>query len=159
MKATKKNSHPSLHKTIVIASDHAGYDLKSFLSSELKNLGFTIIDVGCNDAKISVDYPDFAYKLCQKIIANKAESGILICGSGVGMSIAANRYTKIRAALCASIKSARLSRHHNNANVLCLGARVVKNHQALKIVNAFIKCQFEAGRHEKRVAKLSNLDA
>ncbi len=137
---------------ILIASDHGGFELKEFLIKELTNLNFSIIDLGCNNSKDSVDYPDFAKKLCKKL---KNEIGILICGSGIGISIAANRFSNIRAALCQSVKLAALSRMHNDANVLCLGARIISQKTALNITKKFLNTKFEGGRHEKRVAKLS----
>lgn len=137
---------------ILIASDHAGFPLKKFLIEQLTELGFKAIDLGCDSAEKSVDYPDYAQKLCKKL---DAEFGILICGSGIGISIAANRFKHIRAALCHNAKSAKLARAHNDANVLCLGARVVKNKTALSIAKAFLSSKFEGARHERRVAKLS----
>lgn len=137
---------------ILIASDHAGFELKEFLIKELTNLNLSIIDLGCSDSKDSVDYPDFAKKLSKKL---KNEFGILICGSGIGISIAANRFPHIRAALCHNTKLAKLSREHNNANVLCLGARIISNKTALNITKKFLNTKFEGGRHEKRVSKLS----
>jgi ribose 5-phosphate isomerase B len=142
----------STTEKILIASDHAGFELKSFLILELKKLGFSIFDLGCNSKEKSVDYPDYAQILCKKITT---EFGILICGTGIGISIAANRFKHIRAALCHNIKSAKLSRAHNNANVLCLGARVLKNNAALNITKTFLTSKFEDGRHVTRVTKLS----
>ena len=140
---------------ILIASDHAGFNLKEFLITELKKAGFAPIDLGCDSAEKSVDYPDFAQKLAKKIIAKKAKFGILVCGSGVGISIAANRFKEVRAALCANAKVAKLSRLHNDANVICLGARLTAPSAALNAVKVFLKTEFEGGRHERRVAKLS----
>jgi len=137
---------------ILIASDHAGFSLKKFLSAELSKLGFKLTDLGCNSAEKSVDYPDFAHKLGIKL---KNEFGILICGSGIGISIAANRHKNVRAALCHNAKVAKLARLHNDANVLCLGARAIKEKSALAITKAFLSSQFEGGRHERRVAKIN----
>lgn len=145
----KKN--PAVSK-ILISSDHAGFFLKEFLIDELVKLGFSLVDLGTNSPQKSVDYPDFAQKLSKKL---KTEKGILICGSGIGISIAANRFKHIRAALCHDVESAKLSRAHNDANVLCLGARVVTNKLALSIAKAFLKSEFEGERHERRVKKLS----
>jgi len=139
-------------KKVFIASDHAGFLLKEFLIGELTELGYKLVDLGCNSAEKSVDYPDYAQKLGKKITT---EFGILICGSGVGVSIAANRFKNLRVALCHNVKVARLSRQHNDANVLCLGARFLKNKSALAIAQAFLASKFEGGRHEVRVAKLS----
>jgi ribose 5-phosphate isomerase B len=143
-------NHLSL-KNIYIASDHAGFDHKTFLVDHLSQLGFKVIDLGCNSAEKSVDYPDYAEKLCQKI---GDDFGILVCGSGVGISIAANRFKNVRAALCHSVKVAKLSRLHNDANVLCLGARIKNEASSFAIAKTFLKTKFEGGRHEKRVAKL-----
>ena len=145
---SEKNS-----KKILIASDHAGFVLKQFLIAELAALGFKAVDLGCNSAEKSVDYPDYAQKLCKKI--TEKELGILICGSGVGISIAANRCKNIRAALCHNAAIAKLARAHNDANVLCLGARIISEKIALATVKAFLKTDFEEGRHDRRVAKLS----
>lgn len=141
---------------ILIASDHAGFNLKNFLITELTKSGFRLIDLGCDSAEKSVDYPDYAQKLSKKIIAKKAQFGILICGSGVGISIAANRFKEIRAALCANAKIAKLSRLHNDANVICLGARFTAPSSALKATKVFLKTEFAGERHQARVAKLSN---
>ena len=147
----KKSPAPKIY----IASDHAGFALKKFLITESKKNKFQLIDLGCDSAEKSVDYPDYAQKLCKKIKKNSADFGILICGSGIGISIAANRFKHIRAALCHSAKSAKLSRAHNDANILCLGARVVKNSSALSILKAFFTSKFEGERHARRVTKLS----
>jgi ribose 5-phosphate isomerase B len=141
----------SAQKKIFISSDHAGFALKKFLTEELLKLGYVPVDLGCNSPDKSVDYPDYATKLCKKL---GNQFGILICGSGVGISIAANRYKKIRAALCHNTKIAKLSRMHNDANVLCLGARFTKEKLALAITKAFLTTKFEGGRHEARVVKL-----
>ena len=137
---------------IFIAADHAGFSLKKFLIEELVKLGVKPVDLGCDSAEKSVDYPDYAQRLCKKL---KTEFGILICGSGIGISIAANRFKHIRAALCHNVKSVKLARAHNDANVLCLGARVIKNKAALSIVKAFLTSELEGARHERRIAKLS----
>ncbi len=140
---------------IYIASDHAGFSLKKNLIEKLQEAGFQIFDLGCHSAEISVDYPDYANALCSKIKKKSQIFGILICGSGVGISIAANRFKHVRAALCRDVKSAKLARAHNDANAVCLGARAVKDKLALSIVKAFLTSKFEGGRHEARVAKLS----
>ena len=140
---------------ILIASDHAGFFLKQLLIEKLSATGFTFEDLGCNSAEKSVDYPDYAQKLAKKITDKKAQFGILICGSGVGISIAANRFPAVRAALCTNAKTAKLSRQHNNANVLCLGARLISETTALAAAKAFLTTEFEGERHERRVAKLS----
>ena len=151
-KNTKKNL-PKNHFQVYLASDHAGFALKKFLIEIIIKLGFDSIDLGCDSAEKSVDYPDYAQKLCKKI--TKKNNGILICGSGIGISIAANRFKNIRAALCHDVKSAKASRAHNDANVLCLGARVITNKMALAIVKAFFSTEFEGERHAARIKKLS----
>ncbi|MBU6141246.1 MAG: ribose 5-phosphate isomerase B [Proteobacteria bacterium] len=142
----------NLAQKVLIASDHAGFSLKKIIISELNGLGIATFDLGCNSTEESVDYPDFAHELSKKL---KNEFGILICGSGIGISIAANRHKNVRAALCHNIKCAKLARLHNNANVICLGARLVKEKPALAIVKAFLNTKFEGGRHERRVAKIN----
>jgi ribose 5-phosphate isomerase B len=140
-------------KKIYIASDHAGYNLKNFIKKKLHRK-FKIIDLGANSNKISVNYPDYAHKLCKKVSSNDEFKGILVCGSGIGMSMAANRHKKIRAALCNTLISAKLSRLHNNANVITLGERVIKKNTAEKCVNIFLTTEFEGGRHLKRIKKI-----
>jgi RpiB/LacA/LacB family sugar-phosphate isomerase len=151
----QKNNPKEPSKKILIASDHAGFDLKKFLISELEKMQFLVEDLGCDSAEKSVDYPDYAQKLCKKITSKNQLRGILICGSGIGISIAANRFKNIRAALCNDVKSTKLSRAHNNANVICLGARLTTKKTALAIVKAFFSTDFEGARHEARIAKLS----
>lgn len=143
-----------LTKKIFIASDHAGFDLKKVLISELSDLGIEAVDLGCDSATISVDYPDYAQKLAKKVKTD-SDFGILICGSGIGISIAANRFDHIRCALCHNVKSVKLARAHNNANVIALGARFIKSKNALAMIKAFLTTEFEDGRHRKRVEKLS----
>jgi len=141
-------------KKIFIASDHAGFDLKQTLIQELAKLKISAVDLGCDCTGKSVDYPDFAQKLSKKIKEN-SDFGILVCGSGIGISIAANRFKHIRAALCHNTKSAKLSRAHNDANVICLGARMITPKTAIQAVKTFLNTEFENGRHGKRVKKLS----
>ncbi|AJD52121.1 MULTISPECIES: ribose 5-phosphate isomerase B [Thalassospira] len=143
-------------KTIAIAADHGGVELKSQIIKSLAGNGWEVLDLG-TDGSTSVDYPDYAKAVAKSIIDGKAERGILVCGSGIGMSIAANRYPQIRAALVHDRLSAELCRQHNNANVLCLGARLLGDATALDCVNAFMMTEFEGGRHERRVEKLSSL--
>ncbi len=138
---------------IAIGSDHGGYDLKRLIVSYLKDQGGEVVDVGCHSLE-SVDYPDFAELVCEQVQSGTCPGGILICGTGIGMSIAANRYRDIRAALCHEAYTARMSREHNNANVLCIGARVVGQEVALDIVRAWISTEFAGGRHQVRLAKL-----
>ena len=141
-----------LAKKIYIASDHAGFELKEYLINSFKKNNIEIIDLGCNSAKDSVDYPDYANKLCEKITENNF--GILICGTGIGISISANRHKKIRAALCYNKTIAELSRSHNDANVICLGARMLKKKYALAICKTFFTQKFDGQRHVARVEKL-----
>ena len=140
-------------KKLYIASDHAGFILKEFVKKKLsKKIKFD--DQGPHSDEISVNYPDFAHKLCKKVSKNSSNIGILICGSGMGMAMAANRHKKIRAALCYSVKNTKLSRLHNNANVITLGARLINKNTAMKCINTFLKTKFEGGRHLKRVKKI-----
>ena len=141
-------------KTLAIASDHGGAELKSAIIELLKDRGVEVSDLGTNGSA-SVDYPDFAQAVAKSIIDGSAEAGILVCGSGIGMSIAANRFPQVRAALVHDRLSAELCRQHNNANVLCLGARLLGEATALDCVDAFISTEFEGGRHEGRIAKMS----
>ena len=139
-------------RTIFISSDHAGYDLKEHIKKKFSNKIF-FKDIGPNNSKNSVSYSEYAHKLCKKI-TTKNDIGILVCGSGLGMSMAANKHKKIRAALCYSPKSAELSRLHNNANVITLGARLINKNIAFKCIEVFLKTKFEGGRHIKRVNKI-----
>ena len=140
-------------KTIFISSDHAGFNLKEQIKKNfLKKYKFQ--DLGPNNSMISVNYPDYAHKLCKKVSKSSSNMGILVCGSGIGMSMAANRHKKIRAAVCYSLKNTKLSRLHNNANIITLGSRLIKKNTALKCVEIFINTKFEGGRHKKRVKKI-----
>lgn len=138
---------------IYIASDHAGYEAKIQVKSILENMGVLVIDLGTDNAKNSVDYPDFAALVANSIKSND-EFGVLICGSGIGISIAANRFSHIRCALGHNATIARLSREHNDANVLCFGARVVGAEMIKDMVEVFFTTEFSGGRHQKRVEKL-----
>jgi ribose 5-phosphate isomerase B len=138
---------------ILLASDHAGFALKGALKDALAARGLAVLDLGPNNDD-SIDYPDMAEMLVQAFRAGKGDRGVLICGTGIGIGIAANRYPDIRAATCQDATSARLARAHNDANVLCLGARIVGPQVALDCVDAFLKTPFEGGRHQRRVAKL-----
>ena len=140
-------------KKIFISSDHAGYNLKEQIKKKFSKR-YKFQDLGTNNSKISVNYPDYAHKLCKKVGNNHKNMGILVCGSGIGMSMAANRHKKIRAAVCYSIKSTKLSRLHNNANIITLGARLTKKKIAFKCIEVFINTKFEGGRHKKRVIKI-----
>lgn len=138
---------------VYIASDHAGYEAKIQVKSILENMGVLVIDLGTDNAKNSVDYPDFAALVANSIKSND-EFGVLICGSGIGISIAANRFSHIRCALGHNATIARLSREHNDANVLCFGARVVGAEIIKDMVEVFFTTEFSGGRHQKRVEKL-----
>ena len=138
---------------IAIASDHAAVELKATIKDMLTQAGYVAVDLGPFNAD-SVDYPDFAHKLCDAMAAGDATMGILMCGSGIGMSIAANRHKGIRAALCQNGYEATLARQHNNANVLCMGARLIGVDMAKDCVRHFVNTPFEGGRHLTRVAKL-----
>ena len=140
-------------ETIAIASDHAGFDLKAQLKQELVAMGFEALDLG-PDSTASVDYPDFADRLAAALKDGQAKRGVLICGTGIGISMAANRHRHIRAALVHDVTGARLTRQHNNANVLCLGARLIGADVAKDCLKVFLTTDFEGGRHENRVAKL-----
>ena len=140
-------------KRVVLASDHAGFKLKEVIKKFLIKKRKKILDLGTKNTN-PVDYSDFAHLLSKKIKKNSNQFGILICGSGIGMDMAANRHKNIRAALCYDTKSTKLSRQHNNANVMTLGARLIKKKVALKCVGIFIKTDFKGGRHLRRVNKI-----
>jgi ribose 5-phosphate isomerase B len=137
-------------ETILIGSDHAGFSLKNFLKEVMEQDGLQVVDVGCA-ADISCDYPDYARLLCERIQSGEAPRGILICGTGLGMSMAANRFKGIRAALCANEYQARMSRAHNDANVLIIGGRVTGAELALSILRTWLETSFEGGRHQRRI--------
>jgi ribose 5-phosphate isomerase B len=139
---------------IAIGCDHGGIDLKELLLPLLESLDCQINDLGCYSNE-SVDYPDFAKAVCQEVLNGNSEKGILICGTGIGMSMAANRYKGIRAALCHDIFSARMSREHNDANVLCLGARVTGSGLAAELVKEWINTEFAGSRHLRRIEMFS----
>jgi ribose 5-phosphate isomerase B len=142
-----------MSETIAIASDHAGYELKAVLASVLEELGYQVLDLGA-DGREPVDYPDMANALARAMKDDRIGRGVLICGSGIGISIAANRHPGIRAALCHDALSARLARQHNDANVLALGARLIGADVAKDCLAVFLNTPFEGGRHAPRVAKL-----
>ncbi len=142
-------------ETIAIASDHAGFELKNEIKDDLMGRGFTVLDLGA-DSLESVDYPDFGYALAGAMKEGKAKRGVLVCGSGIGISIAANRHPEIRAALVHDALGARMSRLHNDANVICFGGRMVGPDVALDCLKIFLETEFEGGRHSHRVDKLSD---
>ena len=143
----------SLFKKVCIASDHAGYKLKDHIKEFLINNNISIIDLGPMNNR-SVDYPDYAKKVSFRIKSKRSDVGILVCGSGTGMAISANKTKKIRAAVCYNLRSTRLSRQHNNANIIAIGSRLTKRNVALKLVSAFLATKFEGGRHLRRVKKI-----
>ncbi|AHF61404.1 hypothetical protein P344_06140 [Spiroplasma mirum ATCC 29335] len=140
---------------IAIGNDHTGVEMKNAIVEYLEDNGYEVINIG-TDTPESVDYPDYGFKVGELVVNKTADLGIVICGTGVGISIAANKVKGIRAALCNETTVAKLVREHNNANVLALGARLLANHKALWIVQEFLDTQFDAGRHAKRVTKLDN---
>lgn len=142
-----------MQNTIALASDHGGVDLKSILKKILEGQGMTVLDLGTNDTN-SVDYPDFGAALARAILDGKAARGVVICGTGIGISIAVNRHPGVRAALCHDATTARLAREHNDANVLALGARVIGEEVAKECLSVFLNTPFAGGRHAPRVAKL-----
>ncbi len=150
MSNTKLNQ---LFKTVCIASDHAGFKLKEEIKNHLVDKKVSIFDIGPYSDE-SVDYPDFAKKLAKRVKLKKSEVGILVCGSGTGMAISANKIKTIRAAVCYNLKSTRLSRQHNNANIIALGSRLINKKLSLKLVEIFLKTKFEGGRHLRRVKKI-----
>tara|TARA_Y100001936_G_scaffold249646_1_gene300503 strand:- start:1349 stop:1771 length:423 start_codon:yes stop_codon:yes gene_type:complete len=139
-------------KKIFIASDHAGFNLKESIKKKYSK-NYELLDLGPNTSTKSVNYPFYAHKLSLKI-NNKNNVGILVCGSGMGMAITANKHKNIRAALCYSVKNAKLSRLHNDANVITLGERLISKNLAFKCINAFLNTKFEGGRHLKRIKKI-----
>ncbi|HUP18432.1 MAG TPA: ribose 5-phosphate isomerase B [Gemmatimonadota bacterium] len=140
-------------RTVLLAADHAGFDLKEDLEAHLRDLGWEPLDLGPESAE-STDYPDWAHRLAAEIGAGRAARGVLVCGSGTGMSIAANRHSGVRAANCLDEEMAALAREHNDVNVLCLGSRMVDPAGAKRILWTFLETPFGGGRHERRVRKI-----
>ena len=140
-------------KKIFISSDHAGFKLKETIKMYLERKKYKYFDLGPENDN-SVDYPDFAHKVAKKVKLNKNNVGILVCGSGTGMNIAANKHKNVRAAQCFNLKSTKLSRLHNDANIITLGGRLISKKNALKYLNIFLKTKFEGGRHKKRIRKI-----
>ena len=143
-------------KKIAIGCDHAGYNLKTIISEFLTSRQYNVLNKGTNSTD-SVDYPDYAQAVAKSVSANEADLGILICGSGIGVSIVANKFKNCRAALCLNVEMAELSRLHNNANILCFGERLVNKDEAILIVEKWLDTNFEGGRHERRVNKIHDL--
>ena len=140
-------------KNIFISSDHAGYTLKEYIKKNFIKKKIKLFDLGPNSNN-SVDYPLYAHRLSKKVAKSSKNVGILVCGSGTGMSITANKHKKIRAAQCYSLKSTKLSRMHNNANIITLGSRLISRKNALLFINTFLKTKFDGGRHQKRINKI-----
>ncbi len=142
-----------LFKKISLASDHAGYILKEIIKKKLLKKKIKVFDLGPN-TKDSVDYPEYAKKVARNVSSKKSNIGILVCGSGIGMAMSANKFRKIRAAVCYNSTSTRLSRTHNNANIIAIGSRLTNQKEAIKLVNIFLSTKFEGGRHLRRVKKI-----
>ena len=142
---------------IALGCDHGGLEHKNAIGEFLKENGFEVVDFGIYE-QVSVDYPDIAKKVCESIIKGETERGILVCGTGIGMSIAANKYKGIRAAACSEHFSAKYTRLHNNSNVLCLGGRVVGVGTAIELAELFVNTEFEGGRHQKRIDKIAEIE-
>lgn len=138
---------------VAVASDHAGFELKVKVKEHLESEGHSVEDLGCYGSE-SCDYPDYAKKLCQTILENRCERGVLVCGTGLGMSYTANRFKGIRAALCVNAFMAEMARAHNDANVLVLGARLIGFDTGREIVDVWMKTPFEGGRHQRRICKI-----
>lgn len=144
-------------KKLAIGSDHAGFEAKEEARKELAALGFEVVDKGTSSLE-SVDYPDFAAAVARAVVSGEVERGILICGSGIGISIAANKIRGARAALCWNEETARLAREHNDANILCFGGRFIPTEEAVQMIRRFVETDFAGGRHQVRVEKLSALE-
>ena len=142
-----------IFKKICISSDHAGYQLKEHIKAYFIKREISLIDLGPFENK-SVDYPDYAKKISKRISGKRSDVGILVCGSGTGMAISANKTKGIRAAVCYNAKSTRLSREHNNANIIALGSRLIKKREAMKLIKIFLNTKFQGGRHLRRVKKI-----
>ena len=150
--------HPSSQKQrIAIGADHAGFAVKQAIKKHLEQAGYTVEDMGTFSEE-SVDYPDFARTVAERVAGGKENLGVLVCGTGMGMAIAANKVPGIRAAVAHDKMTARLAREHNDANVLTLGARVVDPSQAVEIVKEFLDAQFAGGRHQRRIDKIAEMD-
>ncbi len=143
---------------IGISSDHGGYELKEYIKEYLDKKNIEYIDYGTNSLD-SVDYPDYGFKLAKGVVSGEVDKGIAICGTGIGISIACNKVAGIRCALCSDTYSARMSREHNDANILALGGRVIGKDLALEIVSTWLKAEFQGGRHERRVNKIFNIES
>ena len=143
----------SIFKKICISSDHAGYNLKEFIKTYFVKKEISLIDLGPFEIK-SVDYPDYAKKVAKRVSKKRSDVGILVCGSGTGMAISANKTKGIRAAVCYNAKSTRLSREHNNANIIALGSRLTNKKEVMKLIKIFLNTKFQGGRHLRRIKKI-----
>ncbi len=144
-------------KVIAVGCDHGGYELKDYLVEELNKMGYQVLDMGTKGPE-SVDYPEFAAKVAKAILNGDAPKGILVCGTGIGISMAANRFRGIRAALCTSVEMAKLTREHNNSNIIAMGGRTTSKELALEMLNTFLTTEYEGGRHERRVENIDNVE-
>ncbi len=142
---------------IVVGSDHAAYELKEAIKEKLTKEGHEVIDVGC-DSTESVDYPKYGHAVGRAVASGDAERGIAVCGSGIGISIACNKVPGIRAALCTSVEMAEMCRRHNNANVVCMGARMISRELAFDIIDKWMTTDFEGGKHLRRINEIEDLD-
>ena len=142
---------------IVVGSDHAAYELKEAIKKKLTGEGHEVIDVGC-DSPESVDYPKYGHAVGRTVASGEAERGIAVCGSGIGISIACNKVPGIRAALCTSVEMAEMCRRHNNANVVCMGARMISQELAFDIIDTWMTTEFEGGKHLRRINEIEDLD-
>ena len=142
---------------IVVGRDHAAYELKEAIKEKLINEGHEVIDVGC-DSPESVDYPKYGHAVGRTVASGEAERGIAVCGSGIGISIACNKVPGIRAALCTSVEMAEMCRRHNNANVVCMGARMISQELAFDIIDKWMTTEFEGGKHLRRINEIEDLD-
>ena len=142
---------------IVVGSDHAAYELKEAIKEKLTKEGHDVIDVGC-DSTESVDYPKYGHAVGRTVASGEAERGIAVCGSGIGISIACNKVPGIRAALCTSVEMAEMCRRHNNANVVCMGARMISQELAFDIIDKWMTTDFEGGKHLRRINEIEDLD-
>ncbi len=143
-----------MSQRVAIGSDHAGFEYKTYLIKKLKKLGLQVIDMGTNGDQ-SVDYPDFAHPVATKVANKAVDFGVLVCGSGNGVCITANKHEGVRAALCWTVEVAKVVRMHNDANIICMPARFVSKMMAGKMLDAFIETKFEGGRHQKRIDKIT----
>ena len=142
---------------IAVGSDHAAYELKEAIKEKLEKEGHEVIDVGC-DSTESVDYPKYGHAVGRAVASGDAERGIAVCGSGIGISIACNKVPGIRAALCTSVEMAEMCRRHNNANVVCMGARMISQELAFEIIDKWMTTDFEGGKHLRRINEIEDLD-